>query len=587
MKFTLIFTFLLIVINFGFSQTKKPKPIVKDSTSSQHFISVVEQTLENFYTEYANNPKYNKIFTELENDTYLPEFSDEEICAHLKKMNELSPYKLDCNQHTLSTIRFFQKNRRSFIKIALGRSKLYFDMYEEILAKHDLPIDLKFLSVIESGLRPQVKSHAGALGLWQFMYGTGKMFHLEENSYIDERMDPRKSTEAACKYLKKLHGIYGDWNLALAAYNAGPGNINKAIRRSGGKTSYWEVRPFLPRETQGYVPNFVAAAYLMTFYVENKLKPAEISIHVSQIDTVCFKSGVHMETISNMVNWDLEEIKKLNPVYKRTYIPQTYPNQCIAGPLTKIGKIVSLEDSIYNVEKRNYGTSENLITRIVLPNSGDTISLISDNSTINQKFIYHKVRKGETISKIANKYNVTNRQILDWNNLRSNSLPAGKLIKIIQKEIAKSENSSVNKINETETIQEIEYYDTVVSIYHLVKRNETIFTIANLYNITVEDLKRWNNLSDNILNIDQKLMINSSIQLSRAVNKTVPKAKTIAPVSKEVVEKSNKPQYYTIRSGDLFNRIAQKHNLSMQELIKLNPNVNPDRISVGQKLRVK
>lgn len=577
----------LLFQNMVFGQQRKPKPLVKDTMSSQAFQLMVEQSLESFYAEYAGQANYNKIIDQLEYEgNQIPEFSDDEICKHLKKMNELSHFHMDCNPITLTMIRFFQKNRRSFIRIALGRSKLYFDMYEDALAKYDLPLELRFLSVIESGLRPQVKSPAGALGLWQFMYGTGKMYGLKENSHFDERMDPLKSTDAACRYLKKLFDIYGDWNLALAAYNAGPGNVNKAIRRSGGKKTYWEVRPFLPRETQNYVPNFIAAAYLMSYHAEHNLVPTESTYHVTQIDTMCVRSGVHMETISSLIGWELEEIKRLNPVYKRNYIPQTVPYQCLAGPLSKIGMLVSLEDSLYALEKRKYGTVIVPPPVFVLPGI-DTSS--TDEGNVSNAFIYHKVRKGETLSKIAAKYKVTNSEIISWNNLRTTKVPAGKVLKIIQKAVLDAEESAVTtktnpgKIAKTDSIMGIVYYDTIVVIYHSVQRNETFESIGKIYNVTKEEIKRWNNLSDNILNINQRLKINTKVQLSKpgmVANKTVP-MEELKPVEKP------KPTTYTVKSGDLFNRIAQKYGLTVNQLQRLNPGVNPDRITVGQRLRVR
>ncbi|NBP75101.1 MAG: lytic transglycosylase domain-containing protein, partial [Crocinitomicaceae bacterium] len=348
---------LLLFSPVFFSFGQRPAHLVKpsDSLDTIAFINTVQQSLNLFYADYAADLTYDSIINSLNYEpNQAPAFSDDIYCSRLEKMSSMSPFKMDCNASTLSTIRFFSAQRRGFIRVALGRSALYFDMFREKLVEYGLPIELRFLSVIESGLRPQVKSRAGALGLWQFMYKTGLYFGLEENSYIDDRMDPDKATDAACRYLKQLYGIYGDWNLALAAYNAGPGNVNKAIRRSGDKKTYWEVRPFLPTETQGYVPNFIAAAYLMTYHAEHNIIPMEAKIHNSQLDTMCFKKGVHMNTISQILAWDLDEIKSLNPVYKSTYIPKTTPARCVTGPLEKITLLVSIEDSLYLLEKSIY-----------------------------------------------------------------------------------------------------------------------------------------------------------------------------------------------------------------------------------------
>lgn len=586
------------------SQTRKPKPALKDSISSQVFIDVIDQTLNAYYADYANQSNFDSIIDALEYEpNQVPQFSDEVYCQRLKKMSDMSPFQLDCNSISLSTIRFFAQNRRSFAKVVLGRSALYFEMYEAALAKYDMPLELKYLSVIESGLRPQVKSPAGALGLWQFMYGTGKMYGLKENSYIDERMDPEKATDAACRFLKKLHDIYGDWNLALAAYNAGPGNVNKAIRRSGGKRTYWEIRPFLPRETQGYVPNFIAAAYLLTYHAEHNIVPAEAKIHYFQLDTMCLKKGMHMSTIASLIDWPVDDIKTLNPVYKAQYIPFSEPNQCIVGPLAKIGKLVSLEDSLYKLEASLYGNSGKLTPLPVEPSVSDSLSTSAEKSiSTTPTYVFHKVRKGETLTRIAKKYGVTNSEIMKLNNMRSANVPLGKNLKIPTKGTPVAEQVDETPKNPVKTNDKLKpiapakkdsmamgtvTYDTIVTITHIVQRNESLTVIANKYEVTVEELKEWNGLKDNWLNIGQKLKVRTAIKLTKpgmvVVEKTTPTVvEPVKPAVKPVAKK-----YYTVKSGEYFGRIAQKHGLTPAQLQKLNPGVKPDRINVGQELRVK
>ena len=491
--------FLLLIFPVFFSFGQRPAHLIKpsDSLDPIAFINTVQQSLNLFYADYAADLTYDSIINSLKYEpNQAPAFSDDIYCSRLEKMSTMSPFHMDCNAATLSTIRFFASQRRGFIRVALGRSALYFDMFRDKLAEYGLPIELRFLSVIESGLRPQVKSRAGALGLWQFMYKTGLYFGLEENSYIDDRMDPDKATDAACRYLKQLYGIYGDWNLALAAYNAGPGNVNKAIRRSGDKKTYWEVRPFLPTETQGYVPNFIAAAYLMTYHAEHNIIPMEAKIHNSQLDTMCFKKGVHMNTISQILAWDLDEIKSLNPVYKSTYIPKTTPTRCVTGPLEKITLLVSIEDSLYLLEKSIYDP-------VVLPPlpvevSNDSLKIIEvanvQDSLINiENLKYHKVQSGENLKNISLKYNVTIEQLMEWNALRTTNIYIGQKLKL----------------------------------YSIEK-----------------------------------------------------------PVIETVVPKPVK-KYYNVKSGDSFSRVAQKHNLTQGQLQNLNPGININRITVGQRLRIK
>lgn len=574
------------------SQTRKPKPAAKDSISSEAFMRVIDETLNAYYADFANQSNFDSIINALEYEpNTIPQVSDDVYCQRLEKINEMTPFHLDCNAISLSTIRFFASNRRSFAKVVLGRSALYFEMYEAALAKYDLPIELKYLSVIESGLRPQVKSPAGALGLWQFMYGTGKMYGLTENSYIDDRMDPVKETDAACRYLKKLFGIYGDWNLALAAYNAGPGNINKAIRRSGGKRTYWEVRPFLPRETQGYVPNFIAAAYLLTYHAEHNIEPAPAKIHYYQLDTMCLTKGVHMSTISSLIDWTVDDIKTVNPIYKAQYIPFTQPNQCITGPLTKIGKLVSLEDSLYKLENSLYGSAGKLtplpVDNIIDSNEVAVVEVPSKPN--NQEFIYHKVKSGETLSSIARKYSVTNSQITKLNRLRSSRVTRGQNLKIPQKTtIVVPPIITPPVIKDSLTMGTV-YYDSSVTVYHVVQRNESLTVIAEKYNTTVEKIRELNGLKDNWLNIGQKLKVITVIKLSKSglvktdVIKTEPKPITPKPVLPKPAAK----KYYTVKAGDLFGRIAEKQGLTKEQLQKLNPGIKPDRINVGQELRIK
>lgn len=500
MRFIILLISLTITAVNGFSQQKTSEPVL----GNDQFVNVVEQSFALYYAEYAQKQggSYESVIAALNySDGQVVEFSDEVYCQRLKEMNKLTPFKLECNEATLSTIRFFASKRRGFARIVLGRSKLYFDMYEAKLAEHKLPLELKYLSVIESGLRPQVKSRAGALGLWQFMYGTGKMFGLKDNSYIDERMDPEKSTDAACRYLKQLYNIYGDWNLALAAYNAGPGNVNKAIRRSGNKTTYWEVRPFLPKETQGYVPNFIAAAYLLTYHAEHNIIPAEATIHYAELDTLCLSRGIHMSTITRLTGWSEEEIKALNPIYKHSFIPETNPNQCIYGPIKQIGKLVSLEDSLYRLEELIYNAPK---TPVIIPSTPPDALIEKDSSAIVEN---------------------------------PGSTPAGN------------------------------------TFYHKVQAGETLMSISTKYETTVNKVMSLNGLSSTNIYVGQRLKIESE----KGASTQTPVASTPA----------NQTKYYTVKSGDTFGKIAQRHGKSISQLKQLNPGVNIDRLKLGQKIRVR
>ena len=614
----LVFILCLLGIQMtSFSQTRTPRTTVKHPMDSEAYLKMLDETLMDYYSSVVNDKKVDSLIDALEMDSdEIGDVSDEEYCERLEKINALSPFHLDCNDITLGMIKFFVKNRRGFAKIVLGRSKLYFDLYEQTLAKYDMPIELKFLSVIESGLRPQVKSPAGALGLWQFMYGTGKMYGLTENSYIDDRMDPVKATEAACKFLNKLYGIYGDWNLALAAYNAGPGNVNKAIRRSGGKRTYWEVRPYLPRETQGYVPNFIAAAYLLTYHKEHNIKPATAKNTFYQLDTICLSKGVHMSTIEKLTAWSEDEVATLNPIYKTRYIPGTDPKQCITGPFSEIGKLVSFGDSLFNLEKSIYAPKPKPVevvdsSKLVLDSNGVVLKNTVDVKPItNTKptTIWHRVVRGETLHSISVKYEVTIEEIKKWNYLRNNTAPLGRNLKIIKSnsptittpttlvpekriEIEKPTSKPIEKIKEkeveisdTKPITEVPakpvVFDSVVTIFHTVARNESIETIAERYSVTLENIKTWNGLTSSWLNIDQKLKILINVKLFQP--ELGGKQKPI-----ERVKPIEKKRFYTVKPGDMFIRIAENHALTPEELHELNPKIDPNTIRVGEILRVK
>lgn len=493
---------LSIAFLFGFGTSVFAQTInwtAEDSLRGESMIKTIEQSLYYFYAENGSDSNYDSIIEALNFEAdEIPNYSDKVYCERLNVMNEMSPFHLDCNDVTLSTIKFFVEKRRGFARVVLGRSKLYFDLFEKKLAEYELPIELKYLAVIESGLRPQVKSRAGALGLWQFMYATGRMYGLEENSYIDERMDPELATDAACRYLKKLYEIYNDWNLALAAYNAGPGNVNKAIRRSGNKLTYWEVRPFLPRETQGYVPNFIAAAYLLTYHAEHNIVPMEADVTYNQLDTMCLQNGVHFSSVAKITGMDEDAIAVLNPIYKRNFIPKAVTRAyCITLPIDKIGALVSMEDSLYRLEYVTY---------------------------VN---------------------------------------PTG----------AQSESNETN--NSDQTSNTVETNATAEVVYHKVQSGETLGTIASRYGMTTAELQRLNGMSSTKIYVGQRLKVKAG-GTSTVTNQTT---STPTPTPTK--------QYYSVRSGDTFGKIAQRHRLSISQLRRLNPGINIDRLSIGQKIRVK
>jgi membrane-bound lytic murein transglycosylase D len=314
----------------------------------------------------------------------------------------------------------YADDRRKQVAVMLGVGDYYFPMFEQMLEKYQMPNELKYLAVVESALNPNACSRVGATGLWQFMFGTGKSYGLDINSLVDDRRDPQKSTEAAVRYLKDLYGIFGDWHLAIAAYNCGPGNVNKAIRRSGGKRSYWEIYYYLPRETRGYVPLFIAANYVMNYYKEHRICPVrtEYPLHT---DTLMLSSRMHFDQISAVIGVLKEDLIKLNPQYRREIIPGSPEKpQSVCLPANYTLAFLDNQDSI-----PNYRATDLLNTLLTVEPTG-----VEKAPEVVARFKVHKVRKGDTLSGIANKYHTTTAAIKRRNGLRGSRINPGMRLKI-------------------------------------------------------------------------------------------------------------------------------------------------------------
>lgn len=301
------------------------------------------------------------------------------------------------------------------------KAEYYFPIFENILAKHDLPYELCYMPVIESALNPQARSHMGATGLWQFMPATGKKYGLEINYLVDERMDPIRSTEAACLFLKNLYGIFQDWNLVIAAYNCGPGNVNKAIHRAGGKRDFWSIYPFLPSETRGYLPIFIAASYAMNYAQEHGICPAD-PLPTMAADTIITTHRQHLKQIADNIDIPLAELRRLNPQYPRDIIPGG-KSYAICLPIEKAGMYIDLQDTIlaYRAEE-------------LIHNRRDEIELLHRTSVNGGYSIngvtYYKIKEGDTLGGIAKKFRVSVKQLKAWNGLKSDMIRAGKTLKI-------------------------------------------------------------------------------------------------------------------------------------------------------------
>lgn len=342
-----------------------------------------------------------------------PVFSDTVYTERLANLPCIVP--MVYNQPVRNHIDRYAKQLRHQVSYMLGMMEYYEPLIEQALDVHGVPNELKYLPVVESALNPVAVSRVGATGLWQFMYTTGKLYGLKQNSLVDDRRDPVKATWAAAKHLRDLYNRFGAWDLAIAAYNCGSGNVNKAIYRSGGKTNFWDIYWFLPRETRGYVPAFIAATYIMTYHAEHGICPMESKLPMVT-DTIMINRLLHFDQIVAVCDIDIETLRGLNPQYKENVIPGKFQPNSLRLPDNKIRDFILSGDSIYNYEREKYFSEEKV--------------KILKNQATNTGFIYHKIRSGETLSTIARRYHVTINELKRWNGLSSSRIVAGKRLKI-------------------------------------------------------------------------------------------------------------------------------------------------------------
>ncbi len=340
--------------------------------------------------------------------------------VRLAELNENTPFNLAYNPALEKVINGYLKYRKKYYPALMAKAKYYFPMFEQYLDRYDIPLEMKYLAIVESALRPKARSGVGAAGLWQFMYGTGKQFGLKVSSYVDERHDPVKATIAACKYLSQLYSIFGDWDLALAAYNSGPGNVTKAIKRSGGFTNYWNIRPYLPRETAGYVPAFYATMYIFNYAKEHDIYSELPKFFEFQTDTVRVKRTITFKQISETINVTNDVLTFLNPSYKLDIIPFVKNRDyALRLPSNKIIDFLDKEKDLYALADSIDAKREKPLPRYFEMD----------------KRIRYKVKSGDYLGKIANKFGVRISSIKRWNGLRSNNLKIGQRLYIYPKRI--------------------------------------------------------------------------------------------------------------------------------------------------------
>lgn len=432
----------------------------------------------------------------------VPWYPDEVFEHRIRKLDASTPFELVFNDQVRGFIDLYARRKRHIVPRVMALAQLYFPMFEEKLLRHGLPVELKYLAIVESALNPIARSPAGATGLWQFMYRTGLLYDLQVNSYVDERCFPEKATEAACRYLKYLHGLYNDWNLALAAYNAGPGTINKAIRRSGGKMNYWQVRPFLPRETQSYVPAFIAVVYVMNYHKEHNLFPLQPKFFNHEIDSVTIYRNVTFQQISSVLGMPVEDLRILNPMYVKDLVPGNYKPYPLFIPRKFVGPFMANESQLYRLLEPVFSASSDSLVAAALPQPD---SLAASGQRISE--IWHTVKAGEYLSVIARKYEVRVTDIKEWNKLSGDVLSPGQKL-LIRKEnqiagavAVRPQFSSAGSTSYSEAGNVVRY------TYHKVRSGETLYSIAKKYSVSVAQIMRLNNLKSKYLRVGDKLKI--------------------------------------------------------------------------------
>lgn len=561
------------------------------------------------------------------------ELPTELLKERLKKLDEKSPFNIEYNVGLENVIKSFLKNRRKSFERLLGVSQFYFPLFEEQFAKNNIPLEIKYLAVVESALNPRAVSRVGATGLWQFMYQTGKQYGLNIDSYVDERSDPLKASDAASQYMTNMYKIFGDWDLVLAAYNSGPGNVAKAIRRSGGKQNYWNIRKNLPKETQGYLPAFLATMYIFEYHKEHGIMPDKAVANLFATDTIMIKKHMTFKQVSDLLDVSVAEIQFFNPSFKRNEIPAVsgVPS-FLRLPKSKIAIFTSNEDKVYAYVDYVASQRERPYERLASVKQNDSTNTSYAESEFVTRTKYHKVRRGDNLSTIANRYDVSIADIRKWNSLKSNKAPLGRNLKIVatervayktKKESSKEaiEDTTVNvketakasketasaiaanesnsdKVFKTEKV--VTYKD--VTKYHKVKRGDVLGSIASKYDVSVADIKKWNKLKGNNVGLGANLKIVKNEKVITTIKKEVKqpfadKNEDVAVVehkvtplervkNEEIIDSTSKSEnYYVVAKGDNLFSIAKKNNVTIENLKEWN-NMIDTNVKVGTQLIV-
>ena len=452
-------------------------------------------------------------------DSVIHEFSDSIYKDRLSRINSIiiPPYNNIVRNH----IHVYTERKVDKFRVMLGLQDYYFPMIEDIFDSYGLPVELKYMAVIESALNPNAVSRAGATGLWQFMYSTGRMYGLTINSVVDERRDPVRATHAAAKYLKDLYGIYNDWILVIAAYNCGPGNVNKAIRRSGNRKDYWEIYYRLPRETRGYIPAYVAATYAMNYYREHNITPIQINLPLA-VDTVMVSTDMHLEQITAVLDLPLEELRAMNPQYRTGLVPGRSRPSPVTLPLDRLGDFIAMTDTITGYRKDQYLTTVNQTS---MPQS--TASTFTPPDVTGKTRLTYTVKEGDNLGFISEWYDVPLSELRYWNNIYRNIIRVGQKLTVYVDPSKAERYSKINSMTfaEKQQLEGKPVGNTSLAlaspqplpvtsgegdyVLYTVRYGDTVWDIAKKFSgVSVSDILSLNNITDaSRIKVGQKLRI--------------------------------------------------------------------------------
>ena len=519
----------------------------------EDYTAEVSDSLLNLW--YVHSKVNSEDITEYDMDSVRFESNvpDEVYIERIRQMNSF--ITLPYNDIVKNYIILYSEKMNTRMSNILGLCKYYMPIFEEILNKYDMPEELKAMAVIESAMNPRAVSRAGAKGMWQFMYATAKMYGLHIDSFVDERLDPVKAAEAAAQYLQDSYEIFGDWNLAIASYNCGAGNVNKAIRRSGGKRAFWDIYPYLPRETRGYVPAFVGALYTMTYYKEHGIKPEAIEMP-AHVDTFRITKMLHLRQVSDLTGAPLNELKDLNPQYSHEIIPGNNREYILRLPYNYTNAFIDHEDSLYRHKADEYFNPV-------------TLKKIQDGAD-GERIVY-RVKSGDYLGRIASRHRCTVAQIKRWNNLTSNNIRVGQRLVIYRGGSAPASASSSSSSSSAQPTSAPANATT-----YTVKSGDVLGKIAERHGCTVAQLKAWNGLTSNNIRVGQKLIV------SAAASSSASSSQTSAPAAAQSGEYTS----YTVKSGDSFYSIAKNYpGVSAQDIMNFN-GLSSSKIQPGMTIRI-